>query len=51
MVKFEGFEDGDEEGEGEGEDEGEEMRIGKVYAMTIAELGEVLGGPPIGIVT
>jgi|TARA_R110002003_G_scaffold54_5_gene4709 hypothetical protein len=47
-VKFEGFEN-NEDDEGEGEDE--ERSIGSVYEKTIGELGDVLGGPPIGIIT
>lgn len=46
-VHFEGFEDEDEEYE---EDEWE-MQVARVYERTIAELGDVLGGPPIGIIT
>ncbi|KAF2475994.1 uncharacterized protein BDR25DRAFT_339892 [Lindgomyces ingoldianus] len=45
-VKFEGFGNEDED-----EDEWEEMEIAKVYERTIGELGDVLGGPPIGIIT
>ncbi|KAF2868544.1 hypothetical protein BDV95DRAFT_456259, partial [Massariosphaeria phaeospora] len=54
FVKFEGFDNDDDEGEGEGgedEEEREERRIGKVYEKTLVELGDVLGGPPIGIIT
>ncbi|KAF2820672.1 hypothetical protein CC86DRAFT_411962 [Ophiobolus disseminans] len=46
-VKFEGFEDNDEEDD----EESEERNIAIVYEKTIAELGDVLGGPPIGIIT
>lgn len=46
-VKFEGFEDNDDDDE----DEDEERSIGTVYEKTISELGDVLGGPPIGIIT
>jgi hypothetical protein len=46
-VKFEGFEDNDDDEE----DEGEERSIARVYEKTIGELGDVLGGPPIGIIT
>jgi hypothetical protein len=46
-VKFEGFDDDDDEEE----DESEEHSIGSVYEKTIGELGDVLGGPPIGIIT
>lgn len=47
-VVFEGFEDN----EGEDEDEDwEERNIGSIYEKTIGELGDVLGGPPIGIIT
>jgi hypothetical protein len=46
-VVFEGFENNDED-----EDEGwEEQNIGSIYERTIGELGDVLGGPPIGIIT
>ncbi|KAF3049557.1 hypothetical protein E8E11_004784 [Didymella keratinophila] len=46
-VVFEGFENNDEE-----EDEDwEEQNIGSIYERTIGELGDVLGGPPIGIIT
>lgn len=48
-VTFEGFENNtDEEEEG---DEWEERGIASVYEKTIGELGDVLGGPPIGIIT
>jgi hypothetical protein len=46
-VKFEGFDDGDEDED----EESEEHSIGSVYERTIGELGDVLGGPPIGIIT
>lgn len=46
-VKFEGFDD-DEEEDGEDMDERD---IAAVYEQTIGELGDVLGGPPIGIIT
>ncbi|KAF2032964.1 hypothetical protein EK21DRAFT_109419 [Setomelanomma holmii] len=45
-VRFEGFENDDDE-----DDEDEERRIGSVYEKTIGELGDVLGGTPIGIIT
>lgn len=46
-VSFEGFENDDDV-----EDEDwEERNIGSVYEKTIGELGDVLGGPPIGIIT
>jgi hypothetical protein len=45
-VKFEGFDDDDDD-----EEEWEERNIGSVYEKTIGELGDVLGGPPIGIIT
>jgi hypothetical protein len=45
-VKFEGFDDEDDE-----EEESAEHSIGSVYERTIGELGDVLGGPPIGIIT
>jgi hypothetical protein len=50
-VKFEGFDDDDDDDDDEGEDESEEHSIGRVYEKTIGELGDVLGGPPIGIIT
>jgi hypothetical protein len=46
-VKFEGFNEPDDEED----DESEEHSIGSVYEKTIGELGDVLGGPPIGIIT
>jgi len=47
-VTFEGFEDND----GDEEDEDwEERGVASVYEKTIGELGDVLGGPPIGIIT
>jgi hypothetical protein len=47
-VKFEGF----EADEADDEDEDWEKRnMGSVYEKTIGELGDVLGGPPIGIIT
>jgi hypothetical protein len=49
-VKFEGFEDDDDDDE-EGDEHWEERNIGSVYEKTIGELGDVLGGPPIGIIT
>lgn len=47
-VVFEGFENNDEEDEDE---DWEERNIGSTYEKTIGELGDVLGGPPIGIIT
>lgn len=47
-VAFEGFEDN---GTDEEDDEWEERNVGSVYEKTIDELGDVLGGPPIGIIT
>ncbi|KAH7079937.1 hypothetical protein BKA63DRAFT_230992 [Paraphoma chrysanthemicola] len=47
-VQFEGFDNNDDDEE-DGEDE--ERSIGSVYEKTIGELGDVLGGPPIGIIT
>ncbi|CAO2658041.1 Nn.00g073010.m01.CDS01 [Neocucurbitaria sp. VM-36] len=47
-VTFEGFEDN---GEDEGDDDWEERNIASVYEKTIGELGDVLGGPPMGIIT
>jgi hypothetical protein len=54
-VKFEGFDDDDDEDEEiegkEADDDYEERNIAGVYEKTIGELGDVLGGPPIGIIT
>ncbi|KZM20240.1 uncharacterized protein EKO05_0003687 [Ascochyta rabiei] len=47
-VVFEGFEDNEDEEEDE---EWEERNMGNIYEKTIGELGDVLGGPPIGIIT
>lgn len=47
-VVFEGFENNDDEEEDE---DWEERNIGSIYEKTIGELGDVLGGPPIGIIT
>ncbi|OAL47206.1 hypothetical protein IQ07DRAFT_476895, partial [Pyrenochaeta sp. DS3sAY3a] len=47
-VSFEGFENNDSDEE---DDEWEERNIASVYEKTIGELGDVLGGPPIGIIT
>ena len=47
-VVFEGFEKNEEDDEDEG---WEERNIGSIYEKTIGELGDVLGGPPIGIIT
>ncbi|KAH7394590.1 hypothetical protein BKA66DRAFT_410704 [Pyrenochaeta sp. MPI-SDFR-AT-0127] len=47
-VIFEGFEDNDVDEE---DNDWEERNIGSVYERTIGELGDVLGGPPIGIIT
>jgi hypothetical protein len=49
-VKFEGFENNDDDDDEEDED-WEERSIACVYEKTIGELGDVLGGPPIGIIT
>jgi hypothetical protein len=52
MVEFEGFEGNETEGiDGEGDVEGEERRIARVFEKTLGELGDVLGGEPIGIIT
>lgn len=45
MVHFEGFEHNEED------DEWEEKHIAGVYDRTLGELGHVLGGPPIGIIS
>ncbi|KAF2627643.1 hypothetical protein BU25DRAFT_410784 [Macroventuria anomochaeta] len=47
-VTFEGFEHNEDEEEDE---DWEERNIGSIYEKTIGELGDVLGGPPIGIIT
>ena len=47
-VVFEGFENNRDEDEDE---DWEERNIGSIYEKTIGELGDVLGGPPIGIIT
>ncbi|KAF2677013.1 hypothetical protein K458DRAFT_424207, partial [Lentithecium fluviatile CBS 122367] len=52
MVSFEGFEGNNTDGmDGEGDVGGEERRVAKVYEKTLGELGELLGGEPIGIIT
>jgi hypothetical protein len=47
-VQFEGFEDNEDD---EDQEESEERNTASVYEKTIGELGDVLGGPPIGIIT
>ncbi|KNG51971.1 hypothetical protein TW65_00986 [Stemphylium lycopersici] len=47
-VTFEGFEDNTDDEEDDG---WEERGVASVYEKTIGELGDVLGGPPIGIIT
>lgn len=47
-IVFEGFEDNDGDDE---DDDWEERNIGSIYEKTIAELGDVLRGPPIGIIS
>lgn len=47
-VRFEGFENNEDDEEVE---ESEERSIARVYEKTIGELGDVLGGTPIGIIT
>ncbi|KAI8933799.1 hypothetical protein NX059_009506 [Plenodomus lindquistii] len=47
-VTFEGFENNEEE---EDEDDWQERNAAEVYEKTIERLGDVLGGPPIGIIT
>ncbi|KAF2128158.1 hypothetical protein P153DRAFT_293841 [Dothidotthia symphoricarpi CBS 119687] len=44
-VKFEGFDEDNED------EDWEERNIVGIYEKTIGELGDVLGGPPIGIIT
>lgn len=48
-VTFEGFENNTDDEEED--DEWEERGIATIYEKTIGELGDVLGGPPIGIIT
>lgn len=55
-VVFEGFENNHDDTEDEAEEDDkdehwERTKISSVYKKTIDELGDVLGGPPIGIVT
>lgn len=47
-VVFEGFEDNED---GDEDEDWEERNIGAIYEKAIGELGDVLGGPPIGIIT
>ncbi|KAH8728488.1 hypothetical protein GQ44DRAFT_702387 [Phaeosphaeriaceae sp. PMI808] len=47
-VHFEGFDNSEDQEEDEDQ---EERNIAGVYQKTIGELGDVLGGPPIGIIT
>jgi hypothetical protein len=47
-VTFEGFEDNEDDEE---DDVWEKQDVASVYEKTIGELGDVLGGPPIGIIT
>ncbi|EDU47590.1 TFB6 domain containing protein [Pyrenophora tritici-repentis] len=47
-VTFEGFENNEEDEE---DDEWEERGVASIYEKTIGQLGDVLGGPPIGIIT
>lgn len=47
-VVFEGFENNEDKDDDE---DWEERNIGSIYEKTIGELGDVLGGPPIGIIT
>ncbi|KAF2853506.1 hypothetical protein T440DRAFT_487408 [Plenodomus tracheiphilus IPT5] len=47
-VTFEGFENNSED---EYDDDWEERSVASVYEKTIGTLGDVLGGPPIGIIT
>lgn len=55
MVTFEGFENNEsDEGDGDDDDDDdawEERNVANIYEKTIGELGDVLGGPPIGIIT
>jgi hypothetical protein len=50
-VRFEGFENNDDDDDDFDEEAWEEVQVSRVYERTIAELGDVLGGPPIGIIT
>ena len=47
-VTFEGFENNEDDQEDEN---WEEHGVATIYEKTIGELGDVLGGPPIGIIT
>ncbi|RMZ67457.1 meiotic recombination dmc1 [Pyrenophora seminiperda CCB06] len=47
-VTFEGFENNEDD---ESDEDWEERGVATVYERTIGELGDVLGGPPIGIIT
>lgn len=49
-IVFEGFENNDDD-EDEDEEEWERKNVGSVYDKTIDELGDMLGGSPIGIIT
>ncbi|KAF2743040.1 hypothetical protein M011DRAFT_411356 [Sporormia fimetaria CBS 119925] len=49
-VKFEGFENNDDDDDDQNE-MWEETQISRVYERTIGELGDVLGGVPIGLIT
>lgn len=53
LVRFEGFENDDDEEMGvvEEEEEDVERAAARVFEKTLAELGDVLGGEPIGIIT
>ncbi|CAE7219162.1 hypothetical protein PTNB85_10043 [Pyrenophora teres f. teres] len=48
-VRFEGFENNEDDDEQD--DDWEERGVATIYEKTIGELGDVLGGPPIGIIT
>lgn len=47
-VTFEGFENNDDDDD---DDEWEQRNVASVYEKTIGELDDVLGGPPIGIIS
>lgn len=49
-IVFEGFQNNDDD-EDDDEEEWERKNVGSVYDKTIDELGDMLGGSPIGIIT
>ncbi|KAJ4357604.1 uncharacterized protein N0V89_002180 [Didymosphaeria variabile] len=51
FVKFEGFDNSDDSDDEEEAHKRDEREVGHVFEKTIGELGDLLGGDPIGIVT